>query len=132
MVKKGIALMLDAGLGVSIVIGAVALSVFLMSRGSTAASDYQLARIGADVLAILDEHHSFDDLSHTLIEQRMRDVLPAHLDMLLSIEGDFEEGDGLIEVGGNLPSTKSLIPVRRVVLTTDNTYLKITAYVWLQ
>ena len=124
--------MMDIALGIGVILGAVALSVFIVSRGSTAGSEYQLARIGADVLAILDEQHAFDDLSHTVIEQKMQDVLPAHLDMLLRIEGDFDEGDGLIEVGGNLPTTKSLLPVRRVVLTSDDTYLKITGDVWLR
>ena len=131
--KKGIALLFDVLIGTGVLAGVIVLAIFLMSRGSVNdASQYQLARIGADILSILDQQHSFDELDHTLIEQKIQDVLPAHLDMLVRIEGDFDEGGGTIEVGGELPSRKALIPVHRVVLTSDDIYLKITAYVWLR
>ncbi|HLC19963.1 MAG TPA: hypothetical protein VJK72_03515 [Candidatus Nanoarchaeia archaeon] len=130
--NKGLALILDVALGTVVIMAGVALSVFFISESSSHVADYQLARIGADILGMLDAQQGFDNLDHATIEQEIAELLPAHLDMLVRIEGDFEEGDGIIEVGGNLPSAASIIPVRRVALTSDDTYLKITAYVWLR
>ena len=131
--KKGLAFTFDIALGTGVIFGMVVLSVFLASRGSTGhLAEYQLSRIGSDILTVLDERESFDTLDHTLIEQKLDDVLPAHIDMLLRIEGSFAEGNGTIEVGGDLPTDKSLIPIRRVALASDSTYVKLTAYVWLK
>ena len=130
--NKGLALILDVALGTVVIMAGVALSVFFISESGSHVADYQLARIGADILGMLDAQQGFDNLDHAAIEQKIAELLPAHLDMLVRIEGDFEEGDGIIEVGGNLPSTASIIPVRRVALTSDDVYLKITAYVWLR
>ncbi|MBI4153116.1 hypothetical protein HY497_01215 [Candidatus Woesearchaeota archaeon] len=129
--KKGFALTLDLILGMVIVFSVVFVSLFFVSRGGEITiAEHQLARIGSDIVTVMDEQKVFDALDHAAIETRMEELLPANADMLIRIEGDFGIGNGTIEVGGDIPQERLIISVERAALTDDTIFLKITAFVW--
>jgi len=129
--KKGFILTLDVTLGSTLALIAIAVSLFLVTRGSaTTLGEHQLARIGSDMLMILDEQKVFDTFDHEYIETKIEQVLPIQADMLIRVEGNFTEGNGTIEVGGTLPYNRPIISSVRVAMTDDYEYMKLTAFVW--
>ena len=95
-------------------------------------SDYQSLQIGSDIVSIMDSTKVFDSLDYSKIEIEMEKLLPVNYDMLIRVEGDFSEGAGLIEVGGELPQRGSVMTGERVAITEDDTLLKITYFVWVK
>ena len=131
MKKKGFILTLDVVLGTTLALIAIAVSLFLVTRGSTSSlGDHQLARIGSDMLVVLDGQKAFDTFDHEYIETKINQILPSQVDMLIRIEGNFTAGNGTIEVGGTLPYDKPIISSVRIGMTDDYEYLKFTAFVW--
>jgi len=129
--KKGFILTLDVVLGTTITLIAIAASLFLVTRGSaTSLGDHQLARIGSDMILVLDGQKAFDTFDHEYIETKIDQILPSHVDMLIRVEGNFTEGNGTIEVGGTLPYDKPVISSVRVGITDNYEYMKFTAFVW--
>ena len=129
--KKGFILTLDIAFGAVIALLAISVSLFFVTRGSaTTLGEHQLARVGSDVMNVLDGQKVFDTLDHDYIETRMQQIMPIQADMLIRIEGNFTQGNGTIEVGGTLPYDKSVISGIRVAMKDDYTYMKLTAFVW--
>ena len=130
--KKGFIFTLDLLLGVIIIFVLVGISAFFVTRGSESdLVEYQSLVLGSDIIDILDRQKTFDSLDHTTIETAMEDILPANYEMLIRIEGDFDPANGTIEVGGNLPQDRRIIFGRKVLLTENNIYLKVTYALWV-
>ena len=131
MNKNGFILTLDVILGMTIVFLVLMVSLFFITQGSDVSiSEHQLLKIGSDIVTVMDNEKTFDSLDHETIETRMDELLPANYEMLLKIEGDFAVGNGTIELGGNLPENRFRIVGKRIALTDDNVYLKLTYFVW--
>lgn len=129
--KKGFILTLDLIVGMAIFFTAVLISLFLVSRGSEVSiAEHHLLRVGSDVVAIMDEQKVFDSLDPSIIRDKMRELLPGNYEMLVGVQGNFDEGNGTIEVGNEIPQQRLMISGRRAALTNDNVYLKITYFIW--
>lgn len=131
--KDGFIFTFDLTLAIIIVFIVIIIGLFFVSRASSSSvSEHQMLRIGSDLITILDEEFAFDFLDHDYIEVAMQELLPANYQMLIRIEGDFPEGNGLIEVGGSIPEKRLTLSGQKVVLNKDDLYLKITYFVWLR
>ena len=129
--KQGFIFTLDVALGMIVVFAIVIITLFFVSRGSEVSlGEYQLQLVGGDIVRVMDEHGTFDSLSHDPIQDEMSILLPESYDMLLRVEGSFPEGNGTIEVGGELPANRFIISGQRAALTSNGTYLLITYFVW--
>ena len=95
-------------------------------------SDYQSLQIGSDIILVMDNAKAFDSLDYGRIEIEMEKLLPVNYNMLIRVEGDFSEGNGLIEVGGELPPQGTVMTGERAAITDDETLLKITYFIWVR
>ncbi len=133
MKKAGFVLTLDLILGLALLFTVVFISLFFISRGSDVTlSEHQPLLIGSDIITIMDEENVFDTLDHSTIEDRMQELLPGNYEMLISVQGNFTPGNGTIEVGNEVPDNRLIISGRRVALTDNDIYLKITYTVWVR
>ncbi|MBU0460440.1 MAG: hypothetical protein KKH52_03880 [Nanoarchaeota archaeon] len=131
MNKKGFILTLDVILGMTIVFLVLIVSLFFITQGSAVSiSDHQLLMVGSDIVGVMDQEGTLDSLDYATIETRLEEILPANYEMLLRIEGDFTEGNGTIEIGGELPEERLRIVGKKVGLTNTSVYLKLTYFVW--
>ncbi|MBU0456953.1 MAG: hypothetical protein ABH824_02610 [Nanoarchaeota archaeon] len=129
--KKGFIFTLDLIVGMVVIFSVIFVSLFFVSRGSEIGiSEHHLLRVGSDIISIMDEEKVFDSLDHLTIEDKMRELLPANSEMLIRVEGNFSTANGTIEVGDDLPQQRFTISGKRVALTDDDIYLKITYFVW--
>jgi len=129
--KKGFVFTLDVMVGMIVVFMVILISLFFVSRGSEAGlSEQYLLRVGSDILTVMDEQEVFDSLDHLTIEDEMNELLPGNYGMLIRLQGDFDAGNGTIEVGGEMPEQRLIVSGQRVALINDDTYLKITYFVW--
>jgi hypothetical protein len=125
--KKGIVLMIDLVIGMTISFIIIIMTLFFITQGSEVTfSEHQLSRVGADIVTIMDEQNLFESLDHDTIETEMEKLLPGSYVMLLRIEGDFSAGNGLIEVGSEIPQRGLIITGKKAILLDDNTYVSIT------
>ena len=131
MNKKGFIFTLDVILGLVVIFGIIGTSIFFVSQGSQVSiSEHQLLLVGSDIVNIMEEDGTLHSLDHNTIEYRMEEILPTNYEMLLRIEGNFQTGNGTLEVGGEIPEKRLIIAGQRISLTENNTYLKITHYTW--
>jgi len=131
--KKAYLFTFDLLMALTLSFSILLVSVFFLAKGSsTTASDYQALQTGSDIAAILDQNKVFDSLDYDNIEIEMEKLLPANYDILLRVEGDFTEGNGLIEIGGDIPINQPLVSGEKVGLTDSGTLLKITYFVWVK
>ena len=131
MNKHGFIFTLDAVVGMTVLFMVVMLSLFFISKGSEVTlTEQQVLRVGSDVVTILDNQKVLDTLDYGIITTKMEEVLPPNYGMLLRIQGNFAQGNGTIEVGGEIPNQRFVLSGRRVALTEDNTYLQLTYWVW--
>ncbi len=129
--KKGFIFTLDLIVGMSILFTVVMITLFFVARGSEVTlAEHQFLRLGSDIVAVMDEQKMFDSLDHEAIERKMEELLPGQYEMLIRLQGNFTAGNGTIEVGGEIPAERLLISGRRAALTDDDTYLKVTYFMW--
>jgi hypothetical protein len=129
--KKGFILTVDLMLGTAIVFIVLVITAFFINQGSAITlSDHQLVRIGSDVITILDENEVLDTLDENKIKTEIEKILPGNYGMLTRIQGNFSQGNGTIEIGGEIPANRLLISGRKVAVTNNDTYLKLTYFVW--
>lgn len=131
MNTKAFILTLDIILGMAIVFTVIFITLFFVSRGAeTTIAQHQLARIGSDIVAIMDRQKVFDSLDYETIETELEALTPENAGMLIRIEGDFSTGNGTIEAGGEIPAENIIISGKRVALTEEDIFLKITYFMW--
>lgn len=129
--KKGFVFTLDITIAMLVVFIVILTSLFFVSRGSEISiSEHHLHCIGSDIITIMDKREVFDSLDHSTIENELAEVLPVNYEMLIRIEGDFSIGNGTIEIGNDLPSQRILISGKKVALTNQDIYLKLTYFIW--
>ncbi|HIG93899.1 TPA: hypothetical protein HA234_06915 [Candidatus Woesearchaeota archaeon] len=129
--KKGFILTLDLMLGLVIFFMVLFSVLFFVNRQNEfTLADYQLLRTGSDLVTILDNQKRSDDLNPLSLESNLQDLVPANYGLLLRIQGEFDEGNGTIEVGDEIPLQKVILSGRRVALTDNEEYLLITYMVW--
>lgn len=131
MNKKGFAFSLDLIAGIVIVFIVLIFASFLLHRGSEFdLSQHNLILVGSDLVTVMDNQEIFDTLDHDYIEEKMQEILPGNYQMLLRVEGNFSTSNGLVEVGSNLPEDRNVFSGRKVALTNESVYLKITYFIW--
>ena len=131
--KKAYLFTFDLLMALTLSFSILLVSVFFLTKGSdTTASDYQSLQVGSDIVTILDQNKILDTFDYEQIEIELEKLLPANYEMLLRVEGDFTEGNGLIEVGGEIPENQPLVSGEKVGLTDSGTLLKITYFVWVK
>jgi len=129
--KKGFIFSLDLIVGIIIISIVLIFTSFLLFRGSEFdLSQYSLVLIGSDLVKVMDNQEIFDTLNHDYIEEKMQEILPGNYQILLRVEGNFSANNGLIEVGPELPDNRAIFTGRKVALTNESVYLKITYFIW--
>ncbi|MBU0469855.1 MAG: hypothetical protein KKA62_05400 [Nanoarchaeota archaeon] len=129
--RKGFIFSLDLVLGITIAFSVIFVAVFFVSQASSAnLSDYQLLRIGSDVVVLLENEGVFESLDYAVIETELQKITPSNYEMLLRITGDFALGNGIIEVGGEIPDRRVVLAGKRVVLTSNDDLLTVTYFIW--
>jgi|SRR3989344_2657370 len=131
--KTGYIFTFDLVLSLILAFSILLVSIFLLTKGSMVTfSDYQSLQIGSDIILVMDNAKAFDSLDYGRIEIEMEKLLPVNYNMLIRVEGDFSEGNGLIEVGGELPPQGTVMTGERAAITDDETLLKITYFIWVR
>jgi len=91
-------------------------------------SEYQLLVIGSDIVTLMDAEKAFDSLDYYLIRDRMQKLVPTNYEMLIRLEGNFST----VEVGGDIPQKRFMLAGRKVGLTDNDVFLKITYFIWMR
>jgi len=129
MNKKGIIFTLDLLLAIMIIFIVLTASIFFISRGSAInLPDHQLQLIGSDIITIMDHQETFDSFNPTTIEESLEQLVPKNYQMAVRVQ----QGSNTIEANFPLPEDSSIISGMRVALSENDTYMKITYYVWQQ
>ncbi len=131
--KKGFIFTLDIIVGIVVLFVFLGTSLFLVSRASDVSlSGQQVLETGSDITALLDRQQIISTLDASRITTEIARVLPPNYGMLLRIEGNFSAGNGIIEAGQEIPPATSVYSGRRIGLTPDGTYLKVTYLMWVK
>ena len=129
--KQGFILTLDLAFGTIIIFILILAGIFFVSLSSKQhSSELQLARVGSDIVTVMEHKNLFLDPEHASLQSAMDSLLPSNIEMLLRLEGEFTSGNGTLEVGSELPRNKPIIAGQRVSLTSNEQYLKITYLIW--
>jgi membrane protein implicated in regulation of membrane protease activity len=129
--NKGFVLTLDLILAMVVVFTVLAVILFFVGRGSEVTlSEHQLTLIGSDIITLLDQKKSFDSFDSTEISIALTEIIPAQYEMLVRLQGDFTEGNGTIEVGGEIPSQRLITAGQRLAMSDTNTLFTITYFIW--
>lgn len=131
--RKGFIFTLDIVLGSIVLFILLGTSLFLVSRASEVSlSEQQILETGSDITALLDREQVLTSLDAAKIKLEMEKVLPPNYGMLLRIQGNFSSGNGVLEAGQEIPAATSVYSGRRVALTPEGQYLKVTYLMWVK
>ena len=109
----------------------IAVVFFVTKASSTSIAEHQLARVGSDIVALMDERKMFRDLTNPdVVDANLDSVVPRNYAMFLHLEGDFSTGNGLLEFGEPLPVKRAITTGRRAALTNNTQLVIITYSIW--
>jgi len=136
--KKAFILTLDAFLALVVVLIALGAASSYIARSENVMPNIQTARIGSDIVKLLENTNSFDTLNATAIKNDMDNIIPPSYEMRLNIswaDSSLEE-TGSFEIGNGLPDKKFISTGERffvVIANNSLTYYGIAKYwIWLK
>ena len=124
--------MLDLMLSLLVLFFILIVVVFFVTKASsTSIAEHQLARVGSDIVSLMDEQGMFADLTNPdTVSANLATVLPRNYAMFLHLEGDFSVGNGLLEFGEPVPAKRAITTGRRAALTNSTDLVIITYSIW--
>jgi hypothetical protein len=124
--------MLDLMLSLMVIFFILIAVVFFVTKASSSSiAEHQVARVGADIVALMDERMMFQDLTNPdILDANLDSVVPRNYAMFMHLEGDFSTGNGLLEFGESLPAKRAITTGRRAALTNNTHLVIITYYIW--
>lgn len=124
--------MLDLMLSLLVIFFILIVVIFFVTKASSdSIAEHQLARVGSDIVTLMDEQGMFRDLSNPdIVAANLDTVLPRNYVMFLHMEGDFSVGNGLLEFGEETPAKRALTAGRRAAVTNNTHLVVITYYIW--
>lgn len=109
----------------------VAVVFFVTKASSTSIAEHQMARVGSDIVTVMDEQGMFRDLSNPdLVAANIDTTVPRNYAMFLHLEGDFSVGNGLLEFGEEMPAKRAITTGRRAAVTNNTHLVIVTYYIW--
>ncbi len=136
--KHAFILTLDALLALVIVLIVLGAANSYIARSENVMPNIQTARIGSDIVRLLENTNSLDTLDVTTIENDMEGLLPPSYGIRLSInwaDANLEQ-TGSFEVGDELPDKKFISTGKRffvVVSEGSLTHYGVATYwIWLK
>lgn len=102
--EKGFVFSSDILFALSFVLVILALSShFLLQSQESASADISMARLGRDIVSVLDREDVLDSMNASLIAARLDQLLPANLNMSMTIDRYADAAlNSTLEVNGNI------------------------------
>lgn len=137
--KRAFILTLDALLALIIVLIVLGAANSYIARSENVMPNIQTARIGSDIVKLLENTNSFGSLNATAIKNNMNSIIPPSYGMRLNVSwayADTPKSVNSFEVGENLPDKKSISTGKRffVVISGGSLthYGVVNYWVWLK
>jgi len=136
--KKAFILTLDAFLALVVVLIALGAASSYIARSENVMPNIQTARIGSDIVKLLENTNSFDTLDATAIKNDIDNIIPPNYGMRLNISwaDSSLEKKGSFEIGDKLPDKKFISTGERffvVIANSSLTHYGLAKYwIWLK
>jgi len=133
--NKGIVFTMDAMAALIIVIVLLIVSYFYMLKSIDETPNLNVARVGDDVIAILDYNKVFSTLNIGVIKNATYTILPNKYDMLIRISTSNQSPNEIISIGGEIPNDRFVGGGKRFVVipnTNDVTFVTVRYWIWLK
>ena len=139
--RKGIILSLDGAVALVITLLILGASLYYMQQASSSSLPrLQMARLGADTAAVLDQEGTLDRLISVTplsqagedLEEEIADLLPASYGMRIRVNGTFPGGE--FSTPTPLPANADITSGSRVVVFVNDTtryFASATYWIWL-
>lgn len=132
--KKGFILSLDAAIAVVIVFIFIAVSAYYVGKANEdPLTRLQMIRAGSDIITILDQSGTFENLTQTGISDEIKTILPPVYEMRLRVNGTFPQQILTVETTSETLEDKFVVSGERTLALyneTGNYYATVKYWMW--
>jgi hypothetical protein len=132
--KKAFILSLDAAVAVVIVFIFIAVSSYYVGKANEdPLTRLQMIRAGSDIITLLDQKGTFENLTQTGISDEIKAILPPVYEMRLRVNGTFPQQILTVETTSETLEDKFVVSGERTLTLyneTGNDYATVKYWMW--